>query len=106
MVLESLSEPALDLLNAAMLGTGPGCGLLVVGNLPTGSMFVRLGDDERWLSEDEANAVMEALTELLHLGMVAATAPDGSPSECLVTHLGRQTARRSAGKNSDSLPEA
>ena len=106
MVPESLSEQALDLLNAALLGTGPGCGLLVVGNPPTGSMFVRVGDDERWLDEDEANAFMAALSELLYLGMVAPAAPDGSPSECLVTHLGRQTARRSAGKNSDSLPEA
>ncbi len=92
MVPQPLSDRACRLLNAALSGTGPGLGLLIVVGTPSGNVFMRAGDEEHWLCGDEARAAMEVFQELLDLGMVAPIAPDGSSSECVVTALGHRTA--------------
>ena len=92
MVLKPLSDPALDLLNAALSGAGPNFGLLVVSNPTGGTVFARTGDDERRLHGSDAHAFMDAFRELLNQGMVAATASDGAPVEYIVTPLGCKTA--------------
>ena len=94
MVPEPLSDPALDLLNAALSGTGPSFGLLMVSNPTGGKVFARGGDDERWLCESDAHGFMDAFQELLDRGMVVATASDGAPVEYIVTPLGCSTAWR------------